>query len=154
MEDQSFVLGKDHAILAKGVSIDVIADPLPGGGIDWKLDIKTSGHGNNGKIDLPKGHNYEMTFTLVDNTPLNLRFNASGPIFARNGGAGPCPTDISTDQIMVNSCDAKKLVVIDWNYGAPGELYYQLNFVNKTGQSKYDYDPIILNGGGGTHPLQ
>ncbi len=152
MEDQSCVLGTHQDILTKGVDINVVADPKPGGGIDWSIDIKTSGHGKNGKIDLPKDHNYEMAFTLVDNTALNLRFDASGPIFARDGGAGPCPTSISTAQIMVASCDSKKLVVTDWNFGAPTDLYYQLNFVNKTGLTKYAYDPIILNGGGGTPP--
>lgn len=153
MDDSTNVLETDLIALARGVDIDVIAKPKIGGGVDWSLDIKTSGHGKDDKIDLPKDHNYQMNFTLDDRTRLNLRFDASAPIFVREGGAGPCPTDISTPQIMVDSCDARKLVVIDWNYGAPTELYYQLNFVNKTGLEKYPYDPEIKNGGGGGEPM-
>ena len=152
MEDQSCANDIDQAEMAKGVDINVIADPA-GAGVTWRLDIKTSGHGNGNKIDLPKDNNYAMNFSLVDNTRLNLRFDASAPIFVREGGAGPCPTDISTPQIMVDSCNAKSLVVIDWNSGAERELYYQLNFVNMTGQTKYPYDPIIKNGGGGVPPF-
>ena len=152
MQDQSCTHEPDQVATAKGVDINVIASPQ-GSGIRWSLDIKTGGHGNGDKIDLPKDNNYKMNFTLIDNTNLNLRFDASAPIFIREGGAGPCPTSVSTTQILVDSCDAKTLSVIDWNFGAEQELYYQLNFVNKTGQTKFDYDPIIKNGGGGVPPM-
>lgn len=152
MQDQSCESDTDQVETPNKVTIDVIADPV-GAGIAWRLDIKSVGHGKGNKIDLPKDNNYEMNFTLIDNTKLNLRFDASAPIFVREGGAGPCPTDISTPQIMVDSCNAKTLVVIDWNSGAELELYYQLNFVNKTGRTKYPYDPIIKNGGGGAPPF-
>ncbi len=152
MQDQTCAPKTDLVALANDVKIDVIAKPKIGG-IEWSLDIKTPGHGKDDKIDLPKNYNYKLIFTLVDRTTLNLRFDASAPIFVREGGAGPCPTDISTPQIMVDSCDADKLVVIDWNYGAPTELYYQLNFVNKKGQDKTNYDPPIVNGGGGGEPM-
>lgn len=152
MQDQSCAHDTDQVAMAKGVDINVIADP-EGSGIRCWLDIKTGGHGNGNKIDLPKDNNYKMNFTLIDKTNLNLRFDASAPIFIREGGAGPCPTDVSTTQILVDSCDANTLSVIDWNFGAERELYYQLNFVNKTGQQKFDYDPIIKNGGGGVPPM-
>ena len=152
MQDQSCESDTDQVETPNKVTIDVIADPV-GAGIAWRLDIKSVGHGKGNKIDLPKDNNYEMNFTLIDNTKLNLRFDASAPIFVREGGAGPCPTDISTPQIMVDSCNAKTLVVIDWNSGAELELYYQLNFVNKTGRTEYPYDPIIKNGGGGVPPF-
>lgn len=152
MQDQTCAPETDLVALANDVKIDVIAKPKIGG-IEWSLDIKTPGHGKDDKVDLPEGHNYKLIFTLDDRTTLKLRFDASAPIFVREGGAGPCPTDISTPQVMVDSCEAKKLVVIDWNYGAPTELYYQLNFVNETGQCKYDYDPPVVNGGGGTKPI-
>ena len=152
MDDSTCAPDTDLVALAKGVDIDVIASDVAGT-IKWSLDIKTSGHGKDNKIELEKDHNYIMTFTLLDRTRLNLRFDASGPFFARDGGAGPCPTNISTAQIMVDSCEAKKLVVMDWNYGAPTELYYQLNFVNETGKDDCHYDPPIVNGGGGTKPM-
>ena len=152
MDDSTCAPDTDLVALANDVKIDVIAKPKIGG-IEWSLDIKTPGHGKDDKIDLPKNYNYKLIFTLVDRTTLNLRFDASAPIFVREGGAGPCPTDISTPQIMVDSCDADKLVVIDWNSGAPVELYYQLNFVNTVGTKKYTYDPPITNGGGGVPPM-
>ena len=137
----------------KGVDIDVIADPKVGGTIEWSLDIKTKDHGKGNKIELPKDDNFKLTFNLVDRTGQKLRFDASAPFFCREGGLGPCPTDISTPQVMVDSCNAGTLVVIDWNYGDPRELYYQLNFTNEKGLIKRDYDPPITNGGGGTEPL-
>lgn len=153
MELKTNTIDPKAKLLAKGVTIDVVAKDKIGGGMDWSLDIKTSGHGNGNKLKLPKDHNYELTFKLDDKTALGLRFDASAPIFVREGGAGPCPTSITTPQIMVDSCDADTLVVVDWNYGAPIELYYQLNFVNLKGLAKYEYDPIIENGGGGVQPF-
>lgn len=152
MDDSTCAPDTDLLAVPKDVKIDVIARPKIGG-IEWSLDIKTPGHGKDDKVDLPEGHNYKLIFTLDDRTTLKLRFDASAPIFVREGGAGPCPTDISTPQVMVDSCEAKKLVVIDWNYGAPTELYYQLNFVNETGKDDCHYDPPIVNGGGGTKPM-
>lgn len=152
MKDETCAVKGDQIALAKGVDINVIADPA-GNGVAWRLDIKTGGHGNGDKINLPKDNNYAITFSLVDNTRLGLRFDASAPMFAREGGGTACPSDISTTQIMVDSCTAKNLVVIDWNSGAPVELYYQLNFVNTVGTKKYAYDPPITNGGGGVPPM-
>lgn len=152
MEHQTNVIEPEVSIMAKG-DIGVIAKNRLGGGIDWSLDIKDGNHGKGNDIKLPKDHNYELTFKLDDQTNLGLRFDASAPIFAREGPPGNCPTDISTPQIMVDSCNANTLVVIDWNYGPPVELYYQLNFTNKKGLSKFAYDPPITNGGGGTEPL-
>lgn len=153
MAYQTDVIDQNPTLLAKGVDIGVIAKDKPGGGIDWSLDIKTSGHGSANKIKLPPNDNYKLTFNLDDETQLGLRFDASAPIFVKEGGAPPCPTSISTTQIMVDSCDADTLVVIDWNSGPEVELYYQLNFVNKNGTKKYAYDPPITNGGGGNPPF-
>lgn len=153
MESQTSTIEPETGMMAQGVKLDVVARNKIGGGIDWSLDIKTVGHGSGNKIDLPKDNNYELEFTLDDQTGIGLRFDASAPVFVREGGAGPCPTGISTPQIMVDSCNARKLVLKDWNYGQPVELYYQLNFVDTKGLTKYAWDPVIINGGGGFPPL-
>ena len=155
MEYQTDVIEEGPApLVPKDVKIDVIATGDAKNAGDFSLDIKTVGHGKGNKITLPKNDNFKLIFTLHDNTnpKLGLRFDASAPIFVKEGGL-PCPTDISTQQVMVDSCDAKTLVVIDWNSGPELELYYKLNFVNENGTAKYNYDPPITNGGGGNSPL-
>jgi len=139
---------KLKSFLAKqfaAVAVDVIAK-IVDGRLDWSLDIKT--HGNNGKIDLPaKSGAHRIKFRLEDKTDLNLRFDASGPIFA-SSETGQCPRSLATDQIMVDSCDDDELEIIDWNYGAEMDLRYQLNFMNRIGEPQEPLDPIIRNGGG------
>lgn len=154
MENQTNVMEAGLITQKKYVHIDVIAENKSGGGIQYSLDIKTSGHGKGNKINLPSNFNYSIIFKLHDDTEpkVGVRFDASAPIFAKEGGL-PCPTDISTPQIMVDSCNADTLVVTDWNYGESVELYYQLNFVNEEGQKQDPYDPPITNGGGGNPPL-
>jgi hypothetical protein len=132
--------------------IDVIADPNGSGGVTWSHRIKTSGHDNGGKIKLPKGQGSRLEFGLRDNSGLGVRFDAAAPFFVRDGSTGPCPTTVDSPQCMVDSCDADKLVVIDWNYGNDCDLHYQLNFVRETGAPVNPYDPIIQNGGGGVKP--
>ncbi len=153
MELQTGCIETGKKLVTKGVDIGVIAKDKPGGGIDWSLDIKTSGHGNGNKLDLPPGETYKLTFKLDDETRIGLRFDASAPIFVREGGPGTCPTSITTPQVMVDSCDSDTLEVVDWNFGAAVDLYYQLNFVTKDGLNKHPYDPDIRNGGGGIPPF-
>ena len=134
------------------VKIDIIANQAAGGGIDWSHDVKSAGHSNGKKIKLPNGVGYLLEFSLKKNG-LDVRFDAKAPFFCKDGSANPCPSDVSTDQIMVDECKADYLGVIDWNYGTPRELRYQLNFVTETGGPVNPYDPIIENGGGGIKPI-
>jgi len=132
-------------------TVEIIADVDGFGNLKWRHDNGPA-HGGNGKLKLKQGENHEVTFKLVDNTKLEIRFDASQPIFVKEGSGGSCPRAKDSDLIMVSSCSAKELVIIDWNYGIPCELQYQLNFVNNIGGPIPAYDPIIENGGGGTKP--
>lgn len=134
------------------VEVDIIGEPDGKGGVSWSHRVKDPGHGSGHKIKLPKGVGYEIHFDLKAKDGLNVRFDASAPFYCKEGTADPCPSSITTDQIMVESCDDDDLVVIDWNYGTEQELRYQINFVDDTGQKVNPYDPIILNEGGGTRP--
>jgi hypothetical protein len=130
--------------------VTVTADVDGNGNIQWSHDNGPS-HGGNGKLKLGKDQNYEIIFNLVDKTKRKIRFDASAPFFVKEGN-GSCPRAKDSDQVMVASCDAKKLVILDWNYGVPCELQYQLNFIDEAGAPITPYDPIIENGGGGTKP--
>ena len=134
------------------IEVDVIATQ-GNGQIDWDLDIKTHGHGQGGKrIAATPGIGYKIRFDLVNRSHLDVRFDASGPIFVREGSDIFCPTRLDSKQIMIDSCKDDELVVIDWNYEEL-VLNYQLNFVTDVGKAVNPYDPIIDNGGGGTKPL-
>lgn len=135
------------APLAKtGIDVVVTARPRTGGGVDYDLSIKS--HGNGGKIDLPRDSGvYEIRFDLDAKDGLDIRFDAAGPFFCHDDLA-TCPTSLDTAQMMVDSCDKAKLVVVDWNYGPTREYRYQLNFVDKWGEALEPLDPIIKNGGG------
>lgn len=135
------------------IDVDVIATPDGKGGVNWSHDIKTNGHDKGGKIDAKAGIGYKIEFNLIKPHDLDVRFDASDPIFAREGGGTFCPTKLDTKQLMIDSCKDDELVVIDWNYGSPGELHYQLNFVTSAGDPVNPYDPIIDNGGGGVKPF-
>jgi hypothetical protein len=127
------------------IDVIVIAQII-NGQLTYTLDIKS--HGNNGKIELPsKSGAHKIKFSLEDDTNLNLRFDAGGPIFASTD-TSQCPTTLDTDQIMADSCDDDTLEVIDWNYGQAVDIRYQLNFMSKTGVPQQPLDPIIRNGGG------
>jgi hypothetical protein len=132
--------------------VTIYADNDGSGGIRWSH--KNEDHDNGGKLKLGKDKNYKVTFNLVDRTSPSrkIRFDASEPIFVKQGSGGSCPRALDSDQILVDSCDARKLIAIDWNYGVPCELHYQLNFVDEAGGPIPPYDPIIENGGGGTKP--
>lgn len=141
---------KDVKVTVKGTGWDPIA---------WSQEIKTAGHGGgsgggNDKIKFPNGpDNYDIIFTLDNQTGHDIGFDASGPIFVERTLPGsPYPAKFNTDQLMVKSCDANKLVVRNWNVVAM-ELHYQLNFVDGVGDAVRPFDPIILNDGGGSRPL-
>jgi hypothetical protein len=122
--------------------------------IAWSQEIKTSGHGNNNdKIEFPHGpDNYDIIFTLKNDTGYDIGFNASGPIFVERALPGsPYPSSFNTDQMMVRSCDESKLVVRNWNE-VKLDFNYQLNFVTNAGDEVRPFDPIIQNDGGGTKP--
>jgi hypothetical protein len=127
------------------IDVDVVAKVVDGQ-LTYTLDIKS--HGSNGKIDLPaKSGAHKIKFRLEDDTNLNLRFDAGGPIFASTD-TSQCPSKLDTEQIMVDSCDDDELEIVDWNYGQTIDIRYQLNFMNKTGVPQEPLDPIIRNGGG------
>ena len=135
------------------IEVEVYARPDGHGGFDWSHSVKTHGHSNGHKIKVPRGEGYRIKFDLDDYTNLNIRFDASKPFFCKDGTGDPCPSSITTPQILVDSCEDDTLVVIDWNYGnQEQELRYQLNFVTDIGTAVKPYDPIITNGGGGVQP--
>lgn len=123
--------------------------------IAWDQEVKTGGHGGGpDTIKFPAGpDDYNIIFTLQNDTGHDIRFDASKPIFIERTLPGsPYPSKFNTDQLIVSSCDAKKLVVKNWNVLAM-EFRYQLNFVTDLGTPVRAYDPIILNDGGGSKPL-
>lgn len=136
----------------KPIEVDIIASQ-GAGRIDYDIAVKTGGHGNGKDIKLGKDESYKVEFKLK-RTPhdLDVRFDASAPIFVRAGEGNFCPTKLDGSEIMIDRCEDDELVIIDWNVDKV-ELHYQLNFVNWWGQQLNPYDPIILNGGGGTRPL-
>lgn len=136
------------------VEVEIVGSgPDANGEVIWSHEVKSPGHDNGGKIKLGKDLGYLIRFDLRDDTRLHLRFDASGPFFVKEGTADPCPSTLGSTQCMVDDCDAKKLTVIDWNFGDPLQLRYQLNFVTRTGKRVNPYDPIIENGGGGVPPF-
>ncbi len=135
------------------IDVEVYAKPNGKGGVDWSHMVKSHGHSNGNKIHAPKGGGYRIKFDLDNFTDLKVRFDASRPFFCKEGTVDPCPDNISTRQILVDSCEDDTLIVIDWNYGEhEQELRYQLNFVTDIGTPVDPYDPIIINGGGGVQP--
>jgi len=137
---------KDVKVTVKGTGWNPIA---------WTQEVKTAGHGSgNDKIKFPHGtDNYDIIFTLDNQTGHDIGFDASGPFFIERTLPGsPYPNKFNTDQLMVKSCDANKLVVRNWNE-LPMEFHYQINFVDAIGNRVRAFDPIILNDGGGSRPL-
>ena len=135
------------------IEVEVYAKDNGSGGVEWSHKVKTTGHSNGNKIKAPKGEGYWITFDLDDHTDLNIRFDASAPFFCKDGTVDPCPSSITTPQVLVDSCEEDELVVIDWNFNEhEQELRYQLNFVTDIGAPIEPYEPIIINGGGGVRP--
>lgn len=150
----SWLFGDDKGLPPLGrIEVEVTASPNGPNGVTWSHRVKTSGHGHGNKIKAPRGQGYKITFDLDDDTELNVRFDASKPFYCKEGVDDPCPSSITTDQIMVDSCEYDELVVFDWNFNEnEEELRYQLNFVTAAGGPIDSYDPIIINGGGGVKP--
>lgn len=132
----------------KSLDIDIIAcpDPLDPKKVKWDIDTKDPA--NPKKIKAKDPENYLLKFKLFDNTTLEVRFDASSPFYCKDGTSDPCPSSVTSDQVLVDSCKDNELVVLDWNV-IKQELRYQLNFVTKAGKLLNPYDPIIDNGGGG-----
>lgn len=135
----------------KDVMVDV-TPRLDDEEIVWTISVKTTGYGNGNRVNLPEDAGYRIVFQLENPDQLDVRFDASDPIFVRSGGGSFCPTRLDSDQIMIDSCEADELAVYDWNFGDPQELHYQLNFVTETGKPVKPCDPIIDNGGGASKP--
>lgn len=133
--------------------IVVIADPDGSGGIIWSQDIIDPKYDNNGRVDCPAGVGYRITFTLQDNTNLQVQFNVANPIYVKESENDPSPTRKGSKQIKPDSCTGQVLVITNWNYGKKKVLRYQLNFVDPAGNELPPYDPIVDNGGGGVQPL-
>ena len=135
------------------IEVEVTAKLDASGNVKWSHEVKSPGHSSGNKIKAPKGEGYWIIFDLDDYTGRHIRFDASAPFFCKDGTGDPCPSSITSDQILVESCAEDELVVIDWNYGsAEQELRYQLNFTTDIGGYIPPYDPIIINGGGGVAP--
>ncbi len=139
--------GNPHTKLPKTkVEVEVTATES-GGSISYTHVVRS--HNNNGKVDLPKDSGpYKIVFSLDDDTNRGLRFDAAAPFYCDVTQGGRCPSSVNRQQIMVASCEDDKLTVVDWNYGTPMELHYQLNFTDGNGVAVKEYDPIIQNGGG------
>ena len=147
--------GNPHlGIPAQPIKVEVGASGDP---IEYSIVIKSFGAnvrkkkrrlvGHAEKIKLPKDTGpYQITFKLV--TRLDLRFDAAGPFLCDVTYGDLCPTSLNRLQFMVESCTDDELVVMDWNYGAGADFYYQLNFINSKGVPQEPCDPIIVNGGG------
>lgn len=133
--------------------IVVIADPDGSGGIIWSQDIIDPQYDSNGRVQCPAGIGYRITFTLQDNTNLQVQFDVANPIYVKENENDPSPTRKGSKQVKPDSCTGEILVITNWNYGKKKVLRYQLNFVDPSGNSLPPYDPIVDNGGGGVQPL-
>jgi hypothetical protein len=125
---------------------------LNGGRIEWSW--KNDTHPGSGELKVGKGKNGKLVFRIDNKTGKTIRFDASGPIFyVENPTTDDCPTSFPAGgDLMVESCDADLLTLIDWNTVA-GEIRYQVNFVTNSGGSVPPLDPVIINGGGGIKPF-
>lgn len=139
------ILPNPHADKPKtDMTVVITATSGNGGGIDYQIDGKP--HHTHPKLELPKDSGpYKIRFKL--DTKLDLRFDAAKPFYCIKD-EGCCPDRLGSEQVMVDRCDKKELVVVDWNYGEPQDLRYQINFVDACGAAKEPLDPIIQNGGG------
>ena len=87
---------------------------------------------------------------LVDQSAksLKLRIDCGHPFQVWEDESCCPPAGIGTDQITVLSCDVDSVTISDSNTGQECTLRYQINVVDKEGNS-HPCDPIIQNGGGG-----
>lgn len=134
------------------------------GAIQWTMihGDKIGQGGNYPDIDLDKGDDYKITYSIVDINSLGIRFDprvidanskpkAINAIWIVEGSgvqkqAGAYPEQI--DKVGVQGL-GKQLVVDDKNSGDPVVLTYQLNFVGPRELGPIpSIDPEIRNGGG------
>lgn len=125
------------------ITIELIAEDDGSGGVAWEPVGNDSD-----KVKLPRdGGPFLLVFTIKDHTKLQLRFDASSPFWCEEGQNCPPKAGVNTDQILVDSCDADTLKVLDYNYGQQRTISYQVNVIDKDRKS-HPCDPIIENGGG------
>lgn len=122
---------------------------LDAGAVVWEADAKPAKH-HETKID--KGAPpEEIEFRIKSDASvqnLKLKVDLGNPFqVAPDNGQCP-PAGIDTDQIEVLSSDSEGVTIRDLNTGDEQTLRYQINVVDKDGQS-HPCDPIIRNGGGG-----
>ena len=145
---------RDDLPKVKPIDVDVFATKVAGDGYDYKLEIKTHGHDDNGKLKTPKDEGCAIRFNLVRKSKEeDVRFDASAPFSVRRIDGSDCQSLKDCEQIIVDSCTADELVIIDWNFGHEMELEYELHFTSFSGlESVRSCDPVIQNTGGGIKP--
>jgi len=119
--------------------------------IDVKIDADDSGGSvrfsiDKAKISLAKMSGpHEVRFKLDDKTKNGPAvFDQSDPIFYSENEA--CPkSGHDSNQISVDSCSDRILVITDTNDGPARTIGYQLNFLYAGAPA--ELDPIIINGG-------
>ena len=148
--------------------IYVVAEDKPGGGVAWTLTqhfndayrkvetgmVTGTDPDPDPLIKIGQFEQYIMKFILCDNTDPDLRlfFMDSGPgaFTVRNDGNCPQPNaaDHLLDEFQVIAEKPKRVKVINWNR-LPGNYKYRLRIKSARDNGRYDYDPVIQNGGGG-----
>ena len=124
----------DMDLIGKTWSYDLVAD-----------DVASQPYVQHGKIEVPSGPQTRIEFKLQGSASGKLDFKESDPLWAQDG---TCPTARSSDpDICIVDVKKNKLEINDRNT-RQADLYYRLNFVDRTGGDHY-WDPIIRNGGGG-----
>ena len=129
----------------KQLKIKIQANADPATGIDFDVDGVKAKHARL-KLDKDSG-DHRIEFELHDKSGRGLGFNQADPIWVDEDAPCPPTAGITTDQLTVLSCDARRLSVANQNSGRARELRYQLNFIAADG-SQADCDPIVDNGGG------
>ena len=148
------------SVVVKKINVDVRATCAADGDVQfscrWKTEADPVGDWNNGPISLPKGpEHYRLVFDLDDKSGRGLSFYKD-PAEAMYVQLDSCPTGPGDGcgQILFEEVDAhrKKLIIKDYNRGPPCSLHYMLRFEGETHGAcpPYEYDPEIINGGGGT----
>jgi hypothetical protein len=127
---------------SKNVKIRAIDEA---GMIDFEVDGVKAKHA---RLKLAKDSGeHRIDFDLQDHSGRGLEFNQADPIWVDEDAPCPPTAGVTTDQLTIVGCDAKRLSVDNANSGRARELRYQLNFLAADG-SKAECDPIVDNGGG------
>jgi len=119
---------------------------MEGGEVVW--DGPDGNPAKHHKLQVGRGAPPEtIEFKLKDKTGLGLRFDESAPFQVWEQEGCP-PPGINTDQIEVVHGAPDKVRIVNRNTGPGRTLQYQLNIVDRSGQTQ-PCDPIIRNDGGG-----